>query len=98
MRSPGNALPVAISPSEAFGRALRELRAERELSQEEAALSSDLDRTYFGDIERAAKSPTLKTVWKIAEGFEVPPSNLLVRTEEILEKAPSPASASAKRS
>jgi len=87
---------VALSPSQAFGRAVRELRVERELSQEEAAFSSGIDRTYFGDIERAAKSPTLKTVWKIAEAFEVSPSKLLVRTEEILERRSNPASASAK--
>jgi transcriptional regulator with XRE-family HTH domain len=72
------------SPTQAFGKAVSELRAERNLSQEDAALASGIDRAYFGHIERATKSPTLKTVWKIAEALEVMPSELLRRAEKLL--------------
>jgi transcriptional regulator with XRE-family HTH domain len=75
---------MALSRSEAFGRAISELRVERGLSQEEAALASGIDRAYFGHIERATKSPTLKTVWKIADALEVQPSELLTRAERLL--------------
>lgn len=75
---------MALSRSEAFGKAVSELRAERGLSQEEAALSSGIDRAYFGHIERASKSPTLKTVWKIAGGLGVQPSELMRRVESLL--------------
>lgn len=75
---------MATSPSEAFGMALRELRAERGLSQEEAALASGIDRAYFGKLERAAKVPTLTTVWKIAAALDVQPSELLSRAEKLL--------------
>lgn len=76
---------MALSPSQAFGKAVSELRAERDLSQEDAALASGIDRAYFGHIERATKSPTLRTVWKIAEALEVEPSELLQRAERLLD-------------
>ena len=72
-----------MEPSEAFGLAMREVRSEKGLSQEAAALKSGLDRAYFGALERAVKSPTLGTVWKIADALETRPSDLLVRAEEI---------------
>ena len=76
---------MALSSSQAFGKAVSELRVERDLSQEDAALASGIDRAYFGHIERATKSPTLRTVWKIAEALEVEPSELLRRAESLLE-------------
>lgn len=74
-----------MDPSEAFGEALRQIRSERGLSQEEAALTSGIDRAYFGALERSVKTPTLKTVWKIANAFEIPASELLRRAEKLLD-------------
>lgn len=76
------ALPT---PSQAFGRAAREVRLARRMSQEKTALESGLDRAYYGHIERATKSPTLTTVWKVAKALEVAPSDLLRRAEELIE-------------
>jgi transcriptional regulator with XRE-family HTH domain len=75
---------MALSPSQAFGKAVSEVRTELGLSQEDAALASGIDRAYFGHIERATKSPTLKTVWKVADALKVQPSELLRRAEKIL--------------
>jgi transcriptional regulator with XRE-family HTH domain len=75
---------MARSRSQAFGTALRELREEHNLSQEGAALACGIDRAYFGHLERATKTPTLKTVWRIADGFDTRPSELLSRAERIL--------------
>ena len=71
------------SRSQAFGDALRQLREEQGLSQEAAALTCGIDRSYFGKIERGAKSPTLGTVWKIADAFKTKPSDLLARAERL---------------
>ena len=76
---------MAKTPSEAFGEALRQVRAEKDLSQEEAALAIGIDRAYYGALERAVKSPTLKTIWKIADALGVPPSALLIRAEQLLQ-------------
>jgi XRE family transcriptional regulator, regulator of sulfur utilization len=67
----------------AFGDALKQLREERGLSQEAAALTCGIDRAYFGKLERAAKVPTLTTLWRIADGFGTRPSEILERTEQL---------------
>ena len=77
---------MADSRPQAFGTALRKLREERNLSQEAAALACGIDRAYFGQLERAVKTPTLKTVWRIADGLDTRPSDLLARAERILEE------------
>ena len=77
---------MARSRSQAFGDALKELREERGLSQEAAALTCGIDRSYYGKLERAAKTPTLRTLWKIADGLETRPSDLLARTERLFGK------------
>jgi transcriptional regulator with XRE-family HTH domain len=76
---------MALSPSQAFGQAAREIRKERGLSQEQAALDGGIDRAYYGHIERATKSATLRTVWRMAAALGVPASDLFVRAERILE-------------
>lgn len=78
---------MALSPSEAFGQAARQIRKERKLSQEQAALNSEIDRAYYGHIERATKNATIPTVWKMAAALGVPPSALFMRAEQILEAA-----------
>lgn len=74
---------MAPSRAQAFGDALRELRDERGLSQEAAALTCKIDRSYFGKLERAEKVPTLVTVWKISDGFGIEPSALMARAERL---------------
>lgn len=76
---------MARSRPEAFGIALKELREERGLSQEAAALACGIDRSYFGKLERADKVPTMTTIWKIADALETRPSELLARTERLLD-------------
>ena len=51
---------------EAFGRRLRRLRRERDLSQEELGLRADLDRNYVGGIERGERNPTLVNICRLA--------------------------------
>jgi transcriptional regulator with XRE-family HTH domain len=74
---------MARSRSQAFGDALKELREERGLSQEAAALTCGIDRSYFGKLERATKTPTLNTVWRICDGLGTRPSELLARAERL---------------
>ncbi len=74
-----------LSPSQAFGQAVREIRKERGLSQEQAALDGGIDRAYYGHIERASKNATLPTIWKMAAALGVSPSVLFIRAERILE-------------
>jgi transcriptional regulator with XRE-family HTH domain len=74
---------MALSRPKAFGAALKELREERGLSQEAAALACKLDRSHYGKLERADKVPTLTTIWKIADALDTRPSELLGRAERL---------------
>ena len=54
-----------------FGERVREIRKDKNLSQEELAFKADLHRTYIGMIERAEKNITLLNIEKIANALEV---------------------------
>jgi len=57
---------MSLNVDEAFGRVLKHLREEKGLSQEELAFESGLHRTYISLIERGKRSPSLRTVERIA--------------------------------
>lgn len=60
-----------------FGNRVRELRKEKNLSQEELSHKADLHRTYIGMIERAEKNITLANIEKIANALGTSIDNLL---------------------
>lgn len=65
----------------ALGRAVRELRLERGLSQEELGEVSGLHATYISGIERARRNPTWAVVVQLARGLSVAPSELARRAD-----------------
>ena len=77
--------PLA-GPERAFGDALREIRKERGISQEQLAFDSDLDRTYVSLIERGSQSPTIRSVVKLANVLGVRPSEIVLKMENYLRK------------
>lgn len=58
---------------EIFGTNLRRLRHASGLSQEELAHRAGLNRNYVGLLERAANSPTLDTIERLAAELAVDP-------------------------
>ncbi|WP_396149436.1 helix-turn-helix domain-containing protein [Flavobacterium sp.] len=54
-----------------FGEKIRQLRKEKNLSQEELADRAKLHRTYIGMIERAEKNITLTNIQKLAIALDV---------------------------
>jgi transcriptional regulator with XRE-family HTH domain len=56
---------------------LRELRAEKGLSQEELADLAGLHRTFVGAVERCERNISLDNIGKLAAALGVPPSTLL---------------------
>ena len=59
-----------------FGKRIRQLRLERDLSQEELGAKAKLHRTYIGMIERAEKNITLENIEKLSKALGVPISFL----------------------
>jgi transcriptional regulator with XRE-family HTH domain len=55
--------------SEKFGRAIRAIRLQKNLSQEKLAEMANLDRTYISLIERGKRKPTLDVAKSIADAL-----------------------------
>jgi transcriptional regulator with XRE-family HTH domain len=55
-----------------FGSRVRQLRQERDWSQDELAEASHLHRNYVGGIERAERNPSVLNVLYLARAFELP--------------------------
>jgi len=68
----------------AFGRAIRDLRRDRGISQEQLGYESGLHRTYVGGIERGERNPSLANILRIADALGVSASQLLAQTERTL--------------
>jgi transcriptional regulator with XRE-family HTH domain len=70
----------------ALGQAVRDIRRERGISQEELATRSGVHRTYMGGIERGQRNPSYANILKIAGALRVRPSELLRRAETLHEE------------
>jgi transcriptional regulator with XRE-family HTH domain len=53
-----------------FGRAIRRVREEQEINQEEAAERCGLHRTYYSGVERGVRNVSLVNIEKIAKGLK----------------------------
>ncbi len=54
-----------------LGRNIRNLRLNQGISQEELAFKIDSARNFIGCIERAEKSPTIYTLFRIAQALNI---------------------------
>ena len=53
-----------------FGRAIRRIREEQKIHQEEAAERCGLHRTYYSGLERGVRNVSLLNVEKVAKGLK----------------------------
>jgi transcriptional regulator with XRE-family HTH domain len=60
-----------------FGKRIRKLRAERNLSQEELSFLTGFHRTYIGMVERGERNLSLSNIGAFAKVFEVSISDLM---------------------
>ena len=54
-----------------FGRQIKKLRVERNLSQEALAYECGVDRTYLPGIEKGERNVSLLVIEKLAKGLKV---------------------------
>lgn len=76
-------MPARLPLHVAFGRVVRELRAEQGISQEELGNRTGLHRNHVGQVERGELSPTLTSVDVLAETLGLPASELIARAERL---------------
>jgi transcriptional regulator with XRE-family HTH domain len=62
-----------------FGRAIRRIREEQGLNQEEAAERCGLHRTYYSGVERGVRNVSLVNIDKISRGLKASLADLFRR-------------------
>lgn len=65
-----------------FGAAIKKLRLDRQLTQEQLASLADLERTFVSMLERGVKQPSLKTISNLSRAFGLRNHQLLHFVEE----------------
>ncbi len=75
-----------MEPEQAFGLVLRDLRKQRQLSQEELAHEAGVERNYISLLELGRNSASVKTVFKLAPILGVTVSELFRQVEVIQER------------
>lgn len=56
---------------------LRRLRTERNLTLGQLSKISGISKAMLSDIEKGSSNPTINTIWKIANGLNVPYTKLM---------------------
>lgn len=69
-----------------FGKILKTLRIKYNISQEELAFRSNLDRTYISMLERGIHQPSLNSLIAIAQAVNLKASDLVRLYEVELDK------------
>ena len=60
-----------------FGIHLKNIRVQKNMTQEQLAHLCELDRTYISGIERGKRNISLINLYKIASSLDIHPSELL---------------------
>lgn len=71
-----------MTPEQAFGQVLRELRSERRLSQEQLAERSRISRPHLSRLESGRNSPSLSMVFQLAKALCVAPADVVGRAQQ----------------
>ena len=69
----------------AVGKAIRDLRKEKGISQDVLSGIAGIARTHLTMIENGTKQANFETLWKIALALDIRPSELVARIEEEIE-------------
>jgi transcriptional regulator with XRE-family HTH domain len=70
-----------------FGRTVRRIRRERDLSQLALAGAAGLAEKHVSEIERANREPKLTTILKLAKGLGMPAGELIAQVAAQLDSA-----------
>ena len=69
----------------AVGKAIRDLRKEKGISQDVLSGFAGIARTHLTMIENGTKQANFEMLWKIALALDIRPSELVARIEEEIE-------------
>ena len=66
----------------AYGKAVRAIRQDKKISQEELGDLCGLHRTYISDIELGKRNVSLENIDKIAHALQMKKSELFIEVEQ----------------
>lgn len=70
----------------AFAAELKARRAALNISQEGLAHASEVNRTFVAKLELATTSPSLTSIFRLANGLQIAPWELVLSLQERYEK------------
>lgn len=70
-----------------FGKAIKNLRFERELTQNNLADMINTERSHISDIERGIKSPSLSMIFRLAKALQIPSGELVQLVDDELKQS-----------
>jgi transcriptional regulator with XRE-family HTH domain len=76
-------MPRRTDPQPGLARAIRRLRTERSMSQEELGRRADIHTTWISHIESGRVNPTWGNIKRIARGLDVGLAQLAALAEEL---------------
>lgn len=82
----GACVPSLSPRHRALGEAIRTLREARSLTQEALAEQAGMSTNYVGDTERGERNISVRALWLLAHGLNVPASALLLEAENPSKK------------
>lgn len=65
-----------------FGEVIRAERVRQAIAQDQFALLANVDRSYYGKLERGERQPSLALILRIAGGLGISASNIIALVEE----------------
>ena len=80
-------MPPRKEPQKTLGLAVRELRTERGMTQEELAHRSGLHPTWISRVEGGSMNPAWSSVMRLCRGLDVPISELARRVERLEQRS-----------
>jgi ribosome-binding protein aMBF1 (putative translation factor) len=82
--APRRATSFEPKVAKAFGRVIRAHRELGGVAQDAFALMANVDRSYYGKLERGERQPSLALLLRIAAALGVPGATLVAQTESEL--------------
>ena len=68
--------------AKAFGRVIRAHREQAGIAQDAFALLANVDRSYYGKLERGERQPSLALLFRIANALKMPAGTLVSQTQD----------------
>jgi transcriptional regulator with XRE-family HTH domain len=69
-----------------FGKVIKSIRISKNITQAQLAIDSTLERSYISELENGKYQPTLTSLFDIARGLKIKPSDLVKLVEIEFEK------------